>query len=115
DRWQSAADVARELTWIADRGEQASQIAGPAVPARTRRRVAWLPWSIAAIMSLAALAALTTIVRGPGSERIGEPMRFVIPLPETAGTAMFPAVSPDGRHIAFLATFPFQRGTIWVR
>ena len=54
ERWQSAADIKRELTWIVD-GAQT----GVAASAAPRRR-SWLPWVLAAI---AALASSHTIVR----------------------------------------------------
>jgi Tol biopolymer transport system component len=93
DRWQSAADVKRELQWIAE---------GPSggVPAPPiRARGAWLPWTIAVAASLLA-AALAVSVRTAAP--VAPRMELSIVLPERTVPTDFLALSPDGRTLAFV-------------
>src|SRR5262249_3485847 len=81
DRIQTAHDVALQLQWMLDGG---SQVGVPtpvaALPAPTRRSRAWLPWSIAAVATLAAAALATvTLTRKSEPRRI---MRFEVSNPE---------------------------------
>jgi serine/threonine protein kinase/Tol biopolymer transport system component len=99
DRWQSAADIARELRWI--RTEE------PATAAGSRQsRAALIPW---AIVGLLALAVVLLLLRLPADPSTPHPTRFTIdPPPGTvfhfAGRdAGPPVLSPDGSRIAFVA------------
>ncbi len=104
ERWQSAADLARELSWL---GEGRRRDASPP-PASRHFRARWLPWGIAGLAAAAGISVALFSPRsfGPGG---GEPViRFSVPPPEKAvfernvlGVSFAP--SPDGRRIAFLA------------
>lgn len=111
DRWQSAADIARELRWIRT-GESA--LASP--PSRTR--TALLPWSIA---SLLALAIVFLLLRLPANTNAAHPIRFTIDPPP--GTVFHfigrdagpPIVAPDGSRIAFVAMSADGTRRVYVR
>jgi hypothetical protein len=110
ERWQSAADLTRELQWIAEHPDQHA-------PARHHRHVP--KWIAAVTVAVAALTALGwwTLRLTPSPER---ELRLSVMLP--AGTSMFPvgptsrfALSPDGRRLAFVATRPDSRPRLFVR
>src|SRR5271166_2330359 len=64
-RWQSAADLCKELRWIADGGSQVGMgipIAA-AVRLAIRPRGAWLAWTLAAAFAVVAVAALLFALR----------------------------------------------------
>jgi serine/threonine protein kinase/Tol biopolymer transport system component len=118
ERWQTASDLKEALTWMAER---ASQTEGPTI-LRPRRqpssRVVWLAASILLIASALSLA-LVMVMRGreaaPSNAR---PMRWLLAAPE--GTTFDPAsqflaLSPDGTHLAFIASSGGGRNALWVR
>jgi Tol biopolymer transport system component len=87
DRWQSAADVARELKWIADEPQTATPV---------RRRRANVPLIALATLALAAAAAAIALWMRGGDHRplvveIGAPRGYEI---------TYAALSPTGRDIA---------------
>src|SRR6266852_2091645 len=95
-RWQSAADLAGELQWIAEAGSQA----GVPAPLVSRRKVRdRLAWSVAALLAvaLAPVAFLHLREKPPAPPA---PVRFQIPPPEKSGIEYF-KLSPDGRLLAF--------------
>jgi Tol biopolymer transport system component len=109
DRWQSAADVAKELRWAVE---------APAVAvepsARRRERVAWIACG-AAVLAAVGLA----IFHFPQRPTRPQPVRFSILPPENAkfrvGVEFHNvAVSPDGSRVAFVAVREGQ-DTIWMR
>jgi len=120
-RWQSAADVTRELTWIAS--SVSAPAAAPAA-ARHSRRVSLLWWLPTAGLLVALAIALPAALR-QWSTTPPEPavVRFAILPPENAmfaatGASMpFAqlAVSPDGRRVAFVASPPGGRPALWIR
>jgi Tol biopolymer transport system component len=73
-----------------------------AIPAT--RRASLLPWALAAA-GLAAAAVLAFLHFRPNSQDVF-PVRFSIPIPAGFATGSFdiPAISPDGRHIAYTGT-----------
>jgi Tol biopolymer transport system component len=94
DRWQSAADVKRELRWI---GEGSSSGVVPVV-VRPRGRP-WLAWAVAAVATLAA-AGIAFNSRRP-REAVTEPMLLtIVPPQRTLLTDSF-EISPDGRKLVF--------------
>jgi Tol biopolymer transport system component len=102
ERWQSAADLARELSWLGE-GETRVPVASPG----SRRLSRWLPWGVAGLFAAAAIAFALFASRGVVA-RAGPVIRFSVPLPEKAvfqrnvvGFSFAP--SPDGRRIALLA------------
>ena len=115
ERWQSAADLGRELSWIeADgSGSRRDVAAAPEKPLPTGSRLRALPWLVAAVALAAAGAALLR-QRAP----VKQPQRSVrFALPPPAGRAFISsvetvslAVSPDGSRIAFVTTGAARAG-----
>jgi eukaryotic-like serine/threonine-protein kinase len=108
ERWQSAADVARQLEWTAEDAGTSPSL--QPIPARKRWREA-LAWIVAATAIAAAL--VTPLVRrSPKTEGV---VRFTLSAP--AGQQLGPAaaLSPDGRRVAFTALDPSGKATLWLR
>ena len=110
-RWQTAADLKRELEWIAGRTANV-----PATRAATRapRRVGlWIAASLAGAVAIAAVVTFTMFRRSPEP---GRPVRFVVaPPPGSAFSephAGF-AISPDGRALVFMASTADGARAIW--
>jgi Tol biopolymer transport system component len=110
DRWQSARDVVAELQWIAEGG---SRVGLPAVVVgrrRVRERAAWTAFA------LASLAAVGLGIAWARRAPVPPPLvRFTVPMPEEVSAVGTPAVSPDGRLIAFDVDERGGRQRIWVR
>jgi Tol biopolymer transport system component len=103
DRWQTARDLANELSWIAGSGSQAG---APAVAARGRVERERLAWSVAAALAALLVAALFFTVRHLTEAAPAPPVvRFSIEKPEGGelGSEAVPVLSHDGRRIAFSA------------
>jgi Tol biopolymer transport system component len=99
ERWQSAADLARELRWILEGGSQAGVPAPVAARRRNRERLAWT----AAICLLAAAALVVALLRVERPQpRV---LRFTVSLPAgtTLASSILPMVSPDGEKVLFVA------------
>jgi eukaryotic-like serine/threonine-protein kinase len=111
-RFQSAHDVGLELRWIAERGGRA----GAAAPLAARRRISTVAaWAIAAVCFAAAMVlAAVLFLRAPP-----QPSQMVrASLMPPAGTSFLPysfSVSPDGTHLAFVATEANGQNALWVR
>jgi eukaryotic-like serine/threonine-protein kinase len=95
-RWQSAQDLGDELRWIAEGGGEAtpSEVAAPA-------HLLWqgLAWGLAAV-----LAAAFVLTATRGSVASGEPPSAIwasILPPDEVVQLGLPALSPDGRQLAF--------------
>jgi serine/threonine protein kinase len=119
ERWQSAADLARELSWLGE-GETRVPVASPA----SRRLSRWLPWSIAGLFAAAAIAV--TLFSSRGVVAVAGPViRFSVPLPEKAvfqrnvvGRARTAAGSPslpplEARPASGSGTCPTRRQPGW--
>ncbi len=113
DRWQTARDVELQLQAI----QEASSASVPGLPKPRRARLAWLPWTLAAVLAGAAVVLLLRAgaVRSPAPRAI----RFSIPPPPDGAfvsTVEAPdfALSPDGSRLAFIASDP-QGRRIWLR
>jgi serine/threonine protein kinase len=106
DRWQSAADIRRELKWIGE-----SSQAGATSPAVTRRksreRLAW-----AAALVVAAVAAWMLGLRSHSPSR--SPLRLSLPVPEKTAFGVGLTVSPGGRSLVFVATREGKQ-LLWLR
>jgi serine/threonine protein kinase len=115
-RWQTIADVARELRWASAAGDQ-----------RGSARVGLQRYSLAAWVAGAALsgAAVTMLMTrsapSPGGPSV-PPMKLSILAPANVtmtpfGSAGIPhyALSPDGRQIAFVASAAGRSPSLWVR
>jgi eukaryotic-like serine/threonine-protein kinase len=119
ERWQSASDVKRELEWITSTLTAPN---GPWSPPASGRK-ARLGWMVAVAVLLVALAGTLPTAwrewfRAPHQDPL---VRFEVtsPTPLTAGGGSVPAaqlaVSPDGRHVAFVANSPGSRGALWIK
>jgi eukaryotic-like serine/threonine-protein kinase len=97
DRWQSAADVKRELQWLGE-----GSAAGAAVPAASSPRGRWVPWAIAALAVVAA-AVVSFRSRQP-TPTLPERMQLSIVPPERMVLSDSFDISPDGRTLAFVGT-----------
>ena len=108
ERWQTAADLMRDLKWI---GEGSANTLPTATAVRSRER---MTWSIAglAVLAAAALSAPTALYfRGTPAETLLT--RFDILTPPTGDPVSF-ALSLDGRRLAFVATAE-SKSRLWVR
>ena len=96
ERWQSAADVKRELSWIgAESAPSATTVAAAGAPRR-----AWLPWLAVAALLCAGAVALAFALRRPAPASPRR-MELSIVLPERTIQNDFFAISPDGGALAF--------------
>ncbi len=120
DRWQSMADVERQLEWIVkgDDGKNAQS------DLRRRRSVVAtvMPVVAAAVVGAAAMW-LVQSGRPRSVETPQHPIVFTIDPPpglRLAGPAASTsapqlAISPDGRHVAFVVSNPLGQSSLWVR
>ena len=116
DRWQSARDLMLHLRWIAEGGAQTTA-PGPQKASRRTELAAWIVAGTALVATLA--LGWFTLTR---SEPANPVLRFSIDAPietvfaPTASiSAPHPAISPDGRQVAFLAQSGSQPIRLWVR
>ena len=109
ERWQTARDLARELTWIAE--ESRISKAPDAVP-RRRKEFAWgLAASCIALLMWFGFAQLR-------STRQPERQHLRLSLLPPQFTSFVPsnfAISPDGRRLAFVAAAPDGGTALWIR
>jgi Tol biopolymer transport system component len=116
-RWQSARDLADELEWIATgQASNDRHVTAPA-PARPRTRVPRV-LAGAGLLTVAALAVTPLAVRPRPAAIVEHPVRFSITPAEGSRFlqgAAFLAMSPDGRHLAYIASVPDGTQRLWVR
>ena len=116
-RWQSAGDVARMLRGLDMTSSGGAAVVAAAAPRRTRRGLA-----------LMAVAAVLLVAAGFGLARLWSPappaegaVRAALTLPRGAvyhfsgDFAGPPAISPDGRRVAFVALDDRFGASLWVR
>ena len=114
-RFQSAQDVAFALESVNSVSSSRTMPAAlPLTSGRPKTR-AWPGWIVASVFLLAALPfVIAYLRRAPKDERV---LRVSVLLPEkttmTSGVSPL-AVSPDGRRLAFVASFE-GRDVLWVR
>ena len=124
ERWQSAADLASELQWIASGSQSGAQSEASATPAATAKsgNRSHLPWLVAALALALAVAtvAATRLYFRPAPASVPRARWFLEP-PEkwtihAAGDQGAPVVlSPDGLRLAFGAVDANGKQQIWVR
>jgi Tol biopolymer transport system component len=106
DRWQTARDLLRELQWLAESGGGADA-AGVKRPGR--------PWIVPAL-TVAALGAVAVVSYFVGAHTPPPPSTVVRVdrLTDFSGLEEYPAISPDGKSVAFTAD---EGGTrqIWLK
>ena len=119
ERWQSAHDLTSELKWIAESGLQTT-VAAPGVDAQVRsrartQRYGWIAAAVCLLTTLA-LAGALYLRRAPVDTRV---YRSTFVPPANADIGLRPtdllALSPDGRHLAFVAPDANGRPVLWVR
>jgi hypothetical protein len=115
ERWQSAADLADELRWIAEERQRPAADGTPAPPpveidrGSRKREPLW----IAATVLAAAAAVYAWYPRAAP-----DPVAFTIEAPagQTLGGAPGSlAISPDGSRVAFVAGTSLTKFHLWVR
>jgi eukaryotic-like serine/threonine-protein kinase len=96
ERWQSARDLASEITWIAQAGA-----GGDA--RRDQRR--WLPWALASAVAAAALGVSGFELgkqRGPATTVARTSKRFIVDLPISSNlNGPAPVLAPDGGALVY--------------
>jgi Tol biopolymer transport system component len=113
-RFQTASDLGFALEALATTGSsgasrmQAAQAPGASATIK-RERIAWIGL---AVMTLIALAFGAAYVHRPAPE--AETARLMVTPPEKATRFDWPAISPDGRTLAFVATVE-GKTQLWVR
>jgi Tol biopolymer transport system component len=109
-RWQSARDIVLELEEVREKpGSPESE----SLPAPRRFRGA-AGWAAAALLLAALLASLVVRGRRDGAAPPSR-MRFAIAPPAEASFQGMPAISPDGRKLAFVATTADGRDFLYLR
>jgi serine/threonine protein kinase/Tol biopolymer transport system component len=111
ERWQNAADVGRQLTWIADFGSPAGLPAPLDARRKGRERLVWSAFSVAALAALLCGFLLLRQRREPA--RVFQ--SSILPPEKTQFSfdRAPMAVSPDGRRIAFVAQPREGASLIW--
>ncbi len=112
-RWQSAADIARELRWIASGGSGVGVAPPVKIGPRWREHMIW-----AAVAAVLLVALAWSTLRGHEPERT---LRSFLPPPAqmsfdfTGDFSGPPAISADGTAVAFCARTQRERDVIWVQ
>ncbi|MEK7774770.1 MAG: protein kinase [Candidatus Zixiibacteriota bacterium] len=115
NRWQSAGDLNRALQWVSQSGSQMG-MAMPVAVSLSRKMRQWAGWAVAAVAVMVAVA-LYMYSEDRTSLSV---LRTTISAPEEAvflfggDNAGPPVISPDGKHIAFVAVSP-GGSKVWVR
>jgi len=99
ERWQSARDLRRELAWVPTEPPGG---AAPAVPPQSKRWSTrwWAPLAATALLAGLAIGFGASYWRGALAPESAE----VLPLTTLAGIEDEPALSPDGKLVAFTWT-----------
>jgi eukaryotic-like serine/threonine-protein kinase len=116
DRYQSMRELVIELKRIGRRSVSSSQTALPAAAAPRR---AWLPWMLAGlgvvtVLIPATLYYLRAPVAASSSNSAALPRDYEITRLTTSGNAILPALSPDGRYVAYVQE-QSDGQSLWVR
>jgi Tol biopolymer transport system component len=110
ERFHSASDLAfaiEALSGSASISGAAATSVLSALPSSERKGRDLLAWGVAGILLIASIALAVLYFRLTPAD--GRPMRFVIAMPEKATDVFAPVISPDGRTVAFNATFEGKR------
>jgi eukaryotic-like serine/threonine-protein kinase len=116
DRWQHAGDLASELRWIAEGGSQ-SGVPAPVVPGKKHKH--WAPWLIAAACAVLAVIAVLLYLSADHAPK--RALQAYLPPPLNTSyffsgdSAGFPAISPQGDLVAFVAADEQASRLLWIR
>lgn len=112
ERWQTAGDLRRELTWIAEAGSQAGL---PVVIAAKRRQRLRLGWTVAVVVStIAVILSLNGLRQRPREK----PVAFELEARPSDGASesiLDSSISPDGRSIALMCMTGSLTRSLWIR
>jgi len=115
ERWQAAGDLCQALKWAAAKPLH-SDVPKRSVPRRWQHyRPGWIAWSAA---MLASLVVPTLILIRESVPSRARPSRWLVTAPEGSTfdlSANSLAVSPDGTHLAFVASSASGGNVLWVR
>jgi Tol biopolymer transport system component len=111
ERWQSAHDLANELRWMA--GTSGSAVGGVVASAPRRRAGAPLLIAGAVLAALAVGAALGRSGRRETAAPLPPAMRFLVTPAAEGSIQDVPALSPDGRSLAYVLTAA-QGPALWI-
>ena len=117
-RWQSMRDFVVQLKWILEGSSEADIPITAGTPRKYRERVAWalLALSLVGLMFLVVSNFRTKPVETPLVEFSIPPPEDTVFAPPSLAVAPFPEVSPDGRHIVFVASKGASSEiSLWVR
>src|SRR6266496_1045943 len=109
DRFQTAHDAKLQLQWIAEVGSAAGVPAPVIARRKSRERLAWVGFGIAAIAAIAFAAGY--VRRAP---RPSPGIRATLPFPEKMFLGEL-ALSPDGTRLAFTAVKAGGQPALWIR
>jgi Tol biopolymer transport system component len=114
-RWQTAQDVAIQLTGIDEDARLSTGAVAASVP---RGRASWLPWALAA--AAVAVAAVVWVRQDRAGVAPAAPVELQL-VPPADNTYYFHvewttlALSPDGTRLAFVARNQAGEARIWIR
>jgi Tol biopolymer transport system component len=111
-RWQTADDLADELRWIAESDPQIAASGG--ANAAHGNRISWI---LTGAFALVALTSAIGFIKTRPDRPLEQPrtLRFEISAPPENTLQRQMTVSPDGRHVAFVASARDGVGLLWVR
>jgi len=113
DRWQSAHDIADQLRWIGEAGSRAGEAAPVLAKRKTRLRVAWALHAATALVAI--LATLGFLYLRAVPPRIVRSSLLAPDKTKFDAPSGAMVLSPDGRHIAFVARSDDGKQMLWVR
>jgi hypothetical protein len=113
ERWQTARDFALELKWIADVSSQTGASIRPTAPRRSHQRLIWALAAVVGVFVLTGfvayryLATPATVLVSDIAPPIGTQFSFFV-----NGA---PALSPNGRAVAFCGRDTTGKSSLWIR
>lgn len=110
-RWQSAGNLRDELRWILEATPSQAFLPVPPVVGRRLRLMKRAILGLATLLVVALAAIGIMLARWPAGPRAEAPLRKLALTPESLSDASL-QISPDGRHIVYLAGVPPR---LWIQ